>query len=50
MNLIKLAARGPALWAPEPVSQQPGLLRTGLGDIASCLTPVILAIYIPSPA
>ena len=49
MNLIKLAARGPTPWAPEPMSQQPGLLRTGLGDLASCLTPVILAIYIPSP-
>lgn len=29
MNLIKLVACGPAPWPPEPVSQQPGLLRTG---------------------
>lgn len=31
MNLMKLAARGPAPWASEPVSQQPGPLGAGLG-------------------
>ena len=48
MNLIKLAARGPAPWAPEPMSQQPGLLRMGLRGPASCLTPGTLTIYVPS--
>lgn len=38
MNLIKVAARGPAPWASEPVSQQPGPLRAKLG----CLLPVLI--------
>lgn len=53
MNLMKLEARGPAPWAPEPVSQQPGPLRAGLRSPASRPAPpptcsVTLATYIPS--